>query len=778
MAATSWAILGRGTVFGGAGVLAALLAGVLAQQLYPAGADTRRQLEAALEEKAALVRQLDTAREWASGVVAQAERQQAGCREAREEAADAEREIRELRWHLRAAGAYAPDNAGERTALPAGRRAVPSRLGADGCEVCAPAAPPRGAVSRLDDGGTTMLSGVAKETLIPPPAGAARPTGADDVTVSVTVRHAGGEAARHARVELPLHLAGDRLGLRGLPLALSSMAVGERARFLFAPELGYGPRGDPGRGVPPASTVEAGIELHAVAEVEDLSTDGDRSVLKRVLTPGKGSETPGTGATVTVRLGTPGLQDLSLVPAAAALAGVGEGEGAAAGTVALRVDDSRAVGEALRLALHAMRRGEVALITLSPQEARLEPLLASASPNAALAAQPVVATVELVSFRQARDVTAPRGGEAKPKDSAAKPAAVGAKAVGAGSATAADSTGAESAGAGAGTGGSGGVPGKGQLDAAQQGTSTGAVGAGAGGVGAGSTGAIADAHSLKGEGNRLFGIGRRDEACAVYGRALAALPPLHPTAAGAPPEASVAVALHNNLANCALLAGQPAEALGHANASLSLDPASAKGLYRRAQALDALGRVREAEVAAAAALRQAPASAPVRQLHEALVGRLASAGESGTGAGPVGAAELLAAAGEIKDRANGLFSDGRREEACTEYARGMALLESSPASADAALSTLATALRNNLANCALLAGRPAEALGHADAALHRTPGSAKALYRRAQALHALGRRAEAQAAVALAHASNPSNDDVAKLRAAIDVAPGGALGRA
>jgi len=105
----------------------------------------------------------------------------------------------------------------------------------------------------------------------------------------------------------------------------------------------------------------------------------------------------------------------------------------------------------------------------------------------------------------------------------------------------------------------------------------------------------------------------------------------------------------------------------------------------------------------------------------------------------------------------------------------MALLGSSPAGTDA---TLATALRNNLANCALLAKRPAEALVHADAALQRTPGSAKALYRRAQALHALGRRTEAQAAAALAQEASPSNAEVVKLRAAIDAAPGGFTNRA
>eukprot|EP00962_Isochrysis_galbana_P028477 scaffold9001_cov127-Isochrysis_galbana.AAC.1 len=608
-----------------------------------------------------------------------------------------------------------------------------------------------------------MLSGVAKETLTPPLAGAARPSGADDVTVSVSVRHSGGEAARHARVEVPLHLAGERLGLRGLPFALGSMAVGERARFLFAPELGYGPRGDAGRVAPLDTDLQAEVELHAVAEVEDLSTDGDRTVLKRVLTPGKGSETPSTGATVTIRIGAPRLHDETLVPAAAALAGVAEGEGAAAGTVALRVDDSRAVGEALRLALHSMRRGELALLTLSPEEARHEPLLAPASPGAALAAQPVVATVELVSFRQAREVAAPHRGDAQPRHAAAaaSPAAASAAPMA----------------AGAGGAGSAAVVAGASSEARSDGpVEADALGGSSVGAGAGVAGGIASAVSLKEEGNRLFSSGRRDEACETYARALVTLPPVQPPHAGAedPAEVSVAVALHNNLAHCALLSQRPAEALGHADAALAIAPASARALYRRAQALDALGRVHQAEVAAAAAVREAPTSAPVLQLHASLARRVATAGA----VGPMAAAELLAAASAVKDQANGLFAGGRHDEACTEYARGMALLGSSPAGTDAALSTLATALRNNLANCALLAKRPAEALVHADAALQRTPGSAKALYRRAQALHALGRRTEAQAAAALAQEASPSNAEVVKLRAAIDAAPGGFTNRA
>ncbi|EOD19280.1 hypothetical protein EMIHUDRAFT_458750, partial [Emiliania huxleyi CCMP1516] len=195
-----------------------------------------------------------------------------------------------------------------------------------------------------------------------------------------------GEEQRYERLELPLHQAGSVLGLDAAPLAIGSMRAGERAAFFVAA----------GGGCPGPLGLE--LHLHAVAEVEDLSSDGGRSVLKRVLSPGKGRETPARGATLTVRLGSPSLANASLVPAAAAALG-GDAVGRD-GALSVGIDDGRVVGDALRLALHSMRRGELARVSLSQEQAALEPLLAPSRGGGG----PVQAQVELISFRhQARD---------------------------------------------------------------------------------------------------------------------------------------------------------------------------------------------------------------------------------------------------------------------------------------------------------------------------------------------------------------------------------------
>jgi len=335
---------------------------------------------------------------------------------------------------------------------------------------------------------------------------------------------------------------------------------------------------------------------------------------------------------------------------------------------------------------------------------------------------------------------------------------------------------------------------------------------------------VASAGALKDSANVLYAKGRRAEACLDYARALAILgadgggggdsasggasgggganggggdgvSPLAPDSAAH----TLSLALRSNLANCALQDNQPADALAHADAALQLAPDSAKALYRRAQALSALGRLADAESAAAAALAANPSSGEVAKLQAAVGARrdaaaaiaetaaaataaAAAAAEAEAAAEAVAAAaaaaavpvltasEILSAAGAIKDRANSLFSSSKRSEACTEYGRALDMVTGSAAGGDAAVATLTVALRNNLANCALLDSQPAVALAHSDAALALAPSSAKALYRRAQALQALGRLAEAEVAAALAHEANPTNAEVAKLRTAVAAA--------
>jgi len=247
-----------------------------------------------------------------------------------------------------------------------------------------------------------------------------------------------------------------------------------------------------------------------------------------------------------VRLGSPSLANASLVPAAAAALG-GDAVGRD-GALSVGIDDGRVVGDALRLALHSMRRGELARVSLSQEQAALEPLLAPSRGGGG----PVQAQVELISFRhQARD---------------AAPSAASAAAA---AAPPADP--------------------------------------------------LAGAASLKEEGNSLFSAGRTKEACAAYSRALG----MAAGGGGGGGDASRALtlALRNNLAGCELKADRPADALSHADEALLLSPGAAKPLYRRAQALLALGRVGEAAAAAERAAAANPASADVARLQASIAER-------------------------------------------------------------------------------------------------------------------------------------------------------------
>ena len=125
-------------------------------------------------------------------------------------------------------------------------------------------------------------------------------------------------------------------------------------------------------------------------------------------------------------------------------------------------------------------------------------------------------------------------------------------------------------------------------------------------------------------------------------------------------------------------------------------------------------------------------------------------------------AELLAFVQQLKKTANTQFAAGEVGAACGAYERGTRLLrlvaegDLQPAEVgswrDAKLS-----LRLNSAACALKEGRHEQALIHSDAALAISPTSTKALFRRAQALQALGRREEAVGAYTVVVEREPSS---------------------
>jgi tetratricopeptide (TPR) repeat protein len=113
--------------------------------------------------------------------------------------------------------------------------------------------------------------------------------------------------------------------------------------------------------------------------------------------------------------------------------------------------------------------------------------------------------------------------------------------------------------------------------------------------------------------------------------------------------------------------------------------------------------------------------------------------------------ELIEHVGRVKTAANAQFAAGEVSSACAEYERGQRLLRlvseaELPTDEAAAWRGMLLSLRLNGAACALRAERHEQALVHSEAALALAPNSTKALFRRGQALHALGRLREAEAA--------------------------------
>ena len=126
------------------------------------------------------------------------------------------------------------------------------------------------------------------------------------------------------------------------------------------------------------------------------------------------------------------------------------------------------------------------------------------------------------------------------------------------------------------------------------------------------------------------------------------------------------------------------------------------------------------------------------------------------------APELIAHVDKLKGVANKQFAAGRHHEACARYARGRRILRLVAAETEAETeleshSQLSLALHLNGAACALQTERHAEAITLCDAALALAPESTKALYRKAVALLALAREAEAESAFAEVIKLEPRN---------------------
>lgn len=155
---------------------------------------------------------------------------------------------------------------------------------------------------------------------------------------------------------------------------------------------------------------------------------------------------------------------------------------------------------------------------------------------------------------------------------------------------------------------------------------------------------------LKDAGNAHLAAGRFEEALVAYDAALAAA------------EGKAAV-LHANRAAVLLRIRRVEDALAAADAALAADGTYAKAIFRRAQALEALGRLGEAHLAVRRLLeldpRNSEAAAMLRRVHGQAAMRAATSGLSGA-----------------SDAAIGLCAPGANDTERTAHARKLAAIAS------------------------------------------------------------------------------------------------------
>lgn len=133
----------------------------------------------------------------------------------------------------------------------------------------------------------------------------------------------------------------------------------------------------------------------------------------------------------------------------------------------------------------------------------------------------------------------------------------------------------------------------------------------------------------------------------------------------------------------------------------------------------------------------------------------------------MGFEEKMAQAEWRRERGVDLFKAGHAHHAHEEFLQGQRYLAYMLELTDAQAQAVCAAKLKSELNCAASAlklGLEREALKHCAAALDAEPDNAKALYRKAQALAALGRFEEADATCALLIAAHPADGEGEKLR--------------
>ncbi|KAL5542794.1 hypothetical protein UlMin_010504 [Ulmus minor] len=172
-----------------------------------------------------------------------------------------------------------------------------------------------------------------------------------------------------------------------LAKAVKTMKKGEKVLLKVKPQYAFGEVGRPASGdegaVPPNATLQITLELISWKTVTDISKD--KKVLKKTIKEGEGYERPNDGAVVQVKL-TGKLQDGTVF--------VQKGHGDE--PFEFKIDEEQVI-DGLDRAVKAMKKGEVALVTISPEYA-----YGSSESQQDLAIVPANSTVyyevEMVSF--------------------------------------------------------------------------------------------------------------------------------------------------------------------------------------------------------------------------------------------------------------------------------------------------------------------------------------------------------------------------------------------
>ncbi|KAK4747182.1 hypothetical protein SAY87_026219 [Trapa incisa] len=137
--------------------------------------------------------------------------------------------------------------------------------------------------------------------------------------------------------------------------AVKTMKKGEKVLLSVKPQYGFGEKGEPNYGVPPNATLNITLELISWKTVSEVTDD--KKVIKKILKEGEGYERPNEGAVVKVKL-------------------IGKLED---GTVFIKKGhedelfefktDEEQVIDGLDKSVMKMKKGEVALLTISPEYA-------------------------------------------------------------------------------------------------------------------------------------------------------------------------------------------------------------------------------------------------------------------------------------------------------------------------------------------------------------------------------------------------------------------------